>query len=106
MDDMISRAAAIEVLGDILKKAKARPGTSVFEIMRIADCNDAIKGVPAVNDVPVVHGRWVEEPDRTNHYHCSNCGVVWGVVAKAMKYCPNCATKMLNSPMWEVENAT
>ena len=63
----------------------------------------AQEALPAVDAVPVAQGEWVEEPDRVNHYHCSNCGVVWGVMSKAMKYCPNCAAKMTNSPMWNVE---
>ena len=66
---------------------------------------EAVQMQPAVDAVPVVQGEWVEEPDRTGHYHCSNCGVVWGIAAKAMKYCPNCAAKMTNSPIWDVEDA-
>lgn len=54
---------------------------------------------------PVVHAEWVEEPDRISHYHCSACGVVWGVSAKAMRYCPGCGAKMKNSPLWDMENA-
>ena len=92
MDDLISRKAAKEAIRNKIVSAST--------VVRIWDILDS---VPAVGAVPVVHGEWVEEPDRVNHYHCSNCGVVWGVAAKAMKYCPNCAAKMMNSPMWDVD---
>lgn len=59
---------------------------------------------PAVDAAPVVHAEWIEEPDREGHYHCSNCGVVWGVSAMAMKHCPNCTAKMTNSPLWDMED--
>lgn len=91
MDDLISRAAALNAL--LMSK-------------NYRDARDTLEQLPAVDAVPVVQGEWVEEPDRVGHYHCSNCGVVWGIAAKAMKYCPNCAAKMMNSPMWDVEDAT
>lgn len=63
-----------------------------------------VKHMPAVDAVPMVCAEWIEEPEHEGHYHCSNCGVVWGVSAMAMKHCPNCTAKMMNSPMWEVED--
>ena len=54
----------------------------------------AINHAPTVDAAPVKHGRWVEETDRVNHWHCSNCIVVWGVTHRAFKYCPNCGAKM------------
>jgi rubrerythrin len=94
MDDLISRVAAIAKVEKARKAARTLTGMD-FVLM--------LKDQPAVDAVPVVQGEWVEEPDRREHYHCSNCGVVWGITAKAMKYCPNCAAKMMNSPMWEVD---
>ena len=38
--------------------------------------------------------KWVYETDRTRHWHCSNCGDVWGITAMKMNYCPNCGKKM------------
>ena len=55
---------------------------------------EVLDSLPAVDAVPVVHAEWVEEHDRVEHFHCSACGVVWGVSAKAMKYCPGCGAKM------------
>lgn len=60
-----------------------------------ADC-------PLPDAAPVVRAEWIEEPDREGRYHCSNCGVVWGVSAMAMKHCPNCTAKMTNSPLWDI----
>lgn len=96
MDDLISRAAAIAWF--------FRPYSNEESYSNL-DVERALNALPAVNAMPVVHGKWVEESDCAGHYHCSNCGVVWGIAAKAMKYCPNCAAKMMNSPMWEVEDA-
>ena len=104
MDDLISRAAAIAQIKE--NYCDWCDHTDLCKSCETYDCIATIEQqVPVVNAVPVVCGEWVEEPDRTGHYHCSNCGVVWGIAAKAMKYCPNCATKMMNSPMWEVEGA-
>ena len=100
MDDLISRAAALNAIDCWHINFNSMDGAKVQ-----TDCWRTIKELPAVDAVPVVQGEWVEEPDRVGHYHCSNCGVVWGIAAKAMKYCPNCATKMMNSPIWDVEDA-
>jgi rubrerythrin len=94
MDDLISRAALLKSLNEQAPK----PTTDDLYTVNLCIIN-----APAVDAAPVVQGEWVEEPDRRGYYHCSNCGVVWGVSAKAMKYCPNCTAKMMNSPMWEVD---
>ena len=96
MDDLISRAALLKDLSYCAPELWQDEEYIKAKIMK----------QPAVDAAPVVQGEWVEESDRRGHYHCSNCGVVWGVYAKAMKYCPNCAAKMMNSPMWDVEDAT
>ena len=103
VNDMISRTAAIEYLITNMGWQDENGYTVDDADEKRAIITDLVNGIPAVNAVPVVQGEWVEEPDRVNHYHCSNCGVVWGVMSKAMKYCPNCAAKMMNSPMWEVD---
>ena len=88
MDDLISRAAALNAIDCWHINFNSMDGAKVQ-----TDCWRTIKELPAVDAVPVVQGEWVEEPDRVGHYHCSNCGVVWGIAAKAMKYCPNCGAK-------------
>jgi hypothetical protein len=99
MDDLISRAAAIDaILGS-------------FSAIR------AIEELPAVD--AALHGRWLDE--RPNTYmrkvKCSVCNEsapficmsedyygrnMHGDFAKT-KYCPCCGAKMMNSPMWEVD---
>lgn len=44
--------------------------------------------------VPVVHSRWIKEADRVNHWHCSRCGLVYGLSHASFVYCPNCGAKM------------
>lgn len=103
MDDLISRTAAIAQIKE--NYCDWCDHTDLCKSCETYDCIATIEQhVPAVDAVPVVQGEWVES-DRTGHYHCSNCGVVWGIAAKAMKYCPNCVAKMTNSPMWDVEDA-
>lgn len=46
----------------------------------------------------VVHAHWVEEPDRVNHWHCSNCGCPVGIASIAYRYCYVCGAKMAEHP--------
>ena len=78
-DDLISRAAALNAL--LMSKD-------------YRDAHDALEQLPAVDAAPVRHGRWVEETDRENHWHCSECGVVVGIVAKYAPYCYKCGAAM------------
>lgn len=55
---------------------------------------DYIKNAPAVDAAPVVHSEWVKEENRTNHWHCKNCGLVEGMAHYMMHYCPNCGARM------------
>ena len=80
-------------------------GRQKSEKVRMGLLHRDLDAIPSVDAAPVIHGEWIKEPDRLGHYHCSNCGISWGIIARAMKYCPNCATKMMNSPMWDVEDA-
>ena len=64
---------------------------------RVCNWGDAIglaDEAPTVETKKVYHGYWVEEPDRENHWHCSRCEAVQGVVCKAMRYCPDCGAEM------------
>lgn len=59
--------------------------------------DDAIERLdvqPTIDAVPVRSGRWIKEPDRHNHWHCSECGFTEGFRAKINKYCPNCGADM------------
>ena len=54
---------------------------------------DALRGVPYADVVPVVHGQWDESG------YCTNCGrhaPFWAMSSCYYKshYCPNCGAKM------------
>lgn len=104
MDDLIRRSDALEALGD----CPDNWCDTLEEIQAVADWRihtDAIKGVKAVDAVPVAHGRWVKmtgmmPPEYHGHYECSECG--WHMKGlrnswtreEEMTYCPNCGAKM------------
>lgn len=57
---------------------------------------DVIRGVPAADVAPVVHGRWIEDHD---YLKCAKCGVMvkWDFTFFDIgnwNYCPNCGAKM------------
>lgn len=54
----------------------------------------SIKDIPPADVRPVVRGKWVPEPDRHYHWHCSECGYTVGVIRMDCKFCPNCGTDM------------
>lgn len=55
---------------------------------------DVIRGVPAADVAPVVHGRWNSMDGYKTRKVCSECG--WDVpeYGKFYSYCPNCGAKM------------
>ena len=78
-NDLISRAAAIDA---VYYKPNHKMAIEV------------LKEVPAVDAVPVVHGRWVISPGSPWPIRdCSVCGEQQ-ISAYATKYCPNCGAKM------------
>ena len=85
MADLISRAAAIEEATDW----KIKPDDEIFAAIKIA-IRSKIEQLPAVDAVPVVHGRWGENGD------CSECGFQpwYERDIHTLSYCPNCGAKM------------
>lgn len=90
MDDLISRAAAIE---------------AVYYKPSYKMAIEALKEVPSVDAAPVVHGRWIKmtgmmPPEYHGHYCCSECG--WHMKGlrnswtreEELSYCPNCGAIM------------
>ncbi len=94
MDDLISRAAAIERID----KCVALSGIGLEPLMAVRDVKALISVLPAVDAAPVVHGNWIECYERSRHYYCSNCGKVQGIASVVMKYCPECGAKMAQHP--------
>ena len=116
-DDLISRAAAIEICKSIVPNTnpdfynlKSKAGYSSWmhsngEAYATINIEIEIKKLPAVAAVPVVHGRWVKmtgmmPPEYHGHYECSECG--WHMKGlrnswtreEELSYCPNCGAKM------------
>lgn len=103
MADLISRAAAIDAIisetiypdrETIDKVCGASPSMNNGWVGGIRDSINAVEEVNAVDAAPVVHGQWVKEADRTQHWHCSECGSVWGQAIHFMNYCPKCGARM------------
>ena len=94
-DDLISRAAVLECM-------KSMAGCATcdnYNYVRCRACSwddamNIVDEVHAVDAIPVIHARWCEEQERTNHWHCGNCGFVEGIVSRFYNYCPNCGAKM------------
>ena len=86
MADLISRAAAIDEV-----EQWAEHGNDVLHWTGI---KAMLEYLPAVDAVPAIHAHWVEEPDRVNHWHCSNCGCTVGLASLAYRYCYVCGAKM------------
>ena len=93
MDDLISRAAAIECAIDAVDDWDGGWNPNREEVIR-----KYFEELPAVDAVPVVHAYWVEEPDRVNHWHCSNCECPVGIASIAYRYCYACGAKMAERP--------
>lgn len=70
--------------------------------VRLWDAVEAVKHIPTVNAVPVVHGEWsVIEDDWEDEvcYECSICKKEFATldetpVENLWNYCPNCGAKM------------
>lgn len=89
MDDLISRQDIYEkLIYDTTKTISLGCGTEYVVMWRIAD---AINEAPAVDAVPVVHGRW--ERAFNLKPSCSVCGEYhlysWSD-HKNCNFCPNC----------------
>ena len=91
MDDLISRAAAIEEMrrfSEIMHDNRCKP--SWYDAVRI------VKDMPAVDAAPVVHARWIDYKD---DHQCSACKehtifdfYAWKAIQ--FEFCPNCGAKM------------
>lgn len=98
MNDTISRAAAKQAVHDTIVSAST-----------VARVWDMIDQIPAVDAVPVVHGRWIDERGNAVGWDdindccpkrscwCSVCGD-WltgsDQYATTGNYCPNCGARM------------
>lgn len=82
-NDLISREAAKNIVSLMV----CAPTIKIAAEYEIDD-------LPGFNAAPTIHAQWIEEPDRHNHWHCSACGFVAGIVLRFYNYCPNCGAKI------------
>ena len=97
MDDLISRAAAIKGIRELIREYREKGEDATADGL-ILSRRYVVKTLPAVDAAPVVHGNWIECYERSRHYYCSNCGKVQGIASIVMKYCPECGAKMAEHP--------
>ena len=90
MDDLISRALALEVINAVKSITWSQSGKVLCDKMY-----SQIKDLSTVNAAPVVHGRWINIPDKPewDQKMCSVCG---DYRCCQGNYCPNCGAKMEN----------
>lgn len=89
MADMILRAAAIKAFDDE-RVDRYYGDVSPESVIKV------IESIPAVDAVPVVHGKWIDEnPDLylNPRMRCSVCEQV-EMPLVGWNYCPNCGAKM------------
>ena len=101
MDDLISRAAAIEYLMTNMGWHDEDGYTVDDADEKRAIITDLVNGVPAVDAVPVVHARWRELKDGSEE--CTNClglcpheeNYNGDIISNFdCEYCPWCGAKM------------
>lgn len=90
-NDLISRAAAIRAVHEEFDECLVWDESGETTANTI---ENVLRQVQSVDAAPIRHGKWVKETDRENRWHCSECGVVVGIVAKYAPYCYKCGTKM------------
>ena len=74
--------------------ARAHIDAVVADPILKACMHNVLDGLPAVDAVPVVHGRWVPvEGNIFKREQCSSCGA-GKAYGEIYHYCPNCGAKM------------
>lgn len=90
-DDAISRSAAIEVAMRYLPDDDVSCSNANEDPRNMLD---DIECIPAVDAVPVVHGRWIYGITLNHEWRkCSECLVSQDIFG-CFTYCPNCGAKM------------
>ena len=94
MDDLISRAAAIKEIEDLMQYYRQIGAECDRDGALFA--RERIKKLPAVDAVPVVHGRWIDHKDEHQCSECKEITIVDFYVWRNVQfdYCPYCGAKM------------
>lgn len=79
------------VVTDKIPKVGGYNAKAIYRVTK-----EEIDAMPTVDAVPVVHGRWKEDPSGYGFWICSACGFVSEASAADMlyKFCPVCGAKM------------
>lgn len=110
MDDLISRAAAIDAIVSVtafpdeeyIKNLCENPANSEDWLGGVCAAINAVEEVNAVDAAPVVHSRWKQTDAYPHWLYCLNC--YKRIVPNAewideynipTNYCPNCGAKMI-----------
>lgn len=91
-------------MGDLIYREEAVKAL-IANIDDVAEAFIRLEKLPAVDAVPVVHGRWVKmtgmmPPEYHGHYECSECQ--WHLKGlrnswtreEELSYCPGCGARM------------
>ena len=64
-------------------------------VQTLGEAYGIIQGMETVDAVPVVHGRWKEDPSGYGFWICSACGFVSEASAANVlyKFCPHCGAR-------------
>lgn len=95
VDDLISRAAAIECAIDAVDDWDGGWNPTRETVIR-----RYFEELPAVDAAPVVHARWKSvKAGASNNYpfwdsKCSECGYTTAMTQTGWLYCPHCGAKM------------
>ena len=89
MDDLISRAAALNAIDCWHIDFNSMDGAKVQ-----TDCWRTIKELPAVDAAPVVHARWQGVSPFVDSEECSHCRYNIPSDEFETPYCPWCGAKM------------
>ena len=93
MTDLISRAAAIDELMQMVKRHEHE----IFrgELLHYTGIKAMLGSLPAVDAAPMVHARWTTKRTwkHDGEWYCSACEYE-PVVFMDSAFCPNCGAKM------------
>lgn len=85
-NDSISRSALLEIIGSM--STAWEYGQAVTDIYKI------IKKQPAIDAVPVVHGKWKQANKKEAGYYCPFCLIGNTLSPRLYRYCYYCGVKM------------
>ena len=70
-------------------------GSRLIQVFRVEQLIEHLES----QKYPRKYAYWIEEPDRSYHWHCSNCKTVQDITSVIMKYCPECGCVMGRHPL-------